>query len=89
MSEVIGRKMVKTRKSHVCFGCGRELPPGSRMESRFVVDGKPWSCYLCQTCLPVESELYPTWNEYCFGELRERALAIEATEKIAPCCGCS
>lgn len=89
MSEVIGRKMVKTRKSHVCFGCGREFPPGSRMESSFVVDGKPWSCYLCQTCLTVESELYPTWNEYCFGELRERALAIEATEKRAPCCGWS
>lgn len=53
------------------------------MESSFVVDDKPWSCYLCRTCLKVEAELYPTWDEYGFGELRERALEIEATEKGA------
>lgn len=83
MSEVIGRKMVKTRKPHVCFGCGREFPAGTRMESSFVVDDKPWSCYLCKTCLKVEAELYPTWDEYGLGELRERALEIEVTEKEA------
>ena len=83
MSEVIGRKMVKTRKPHTCFGCGREFPTGTRMESSVVVDDKPWSCYLCRTCLKVEAELYPTWDEYGFGELRERALEIEATEKGA------
>ena len=36
MSEVISTKVVKTRKPHVCFGCGREFPAGAQMRKDFV-----------------------------------------------------
>ena len=49
MSEVISTKVVKTRKPHVCFGCGREFPAGTEMRKDFVVDVKAFSCYLCGT----------------------------------------
>lgn len=76
MDEVIGRRMVKIRKPHVCFGCGREFPAGSQMEKSFVVDYDPWTCYLCTTCQKASMEL--NWyDEYGFGELRERALEME------------
>ena len=78
MSEAIGRKMVTTRKPHVCFGCGRRFAEKTRMEKCLVVDGgDAWSCYLCQTCVDVSQEL-DFGDEYGFGELRERALEIEA-----------
>lgn len=77
MSEVIGRRIVKTRKPHVCFGCGREFLSGSTMERSCVVDGILWTCYLCTTCQEASSEL--GWgDDYGFGDLRERALEIEA-----------
>lgn len=77
MSEVIGRRGVKTRKPHVCFGCGRKISAGSQMERSCVVDDTLWTCYLCETCQEVSGEL--NWyDEYGFGDLRERALEIEA-----------
>lgn len=76
MPEVIGQKTVKTRKDHVCFGCGRNFPKGTLMERSCVVDNGLWTCYLCKSCQKASSEL--NWkDEYGFGELRERALEIE------------
>ena len=77
MSEVIGRRVVKTRKPHVCFGCGRKIPAGSQMERSCVADGILWTCYLCETCQEVSREL-DYGDEYSFGDLRERTLEIEA-----------
>lgn len=77
MIKVIGRRMVKIRKPHVCFGCGRRFPENAKMEKSCVIDGKPWTCYLCETCVEVSSEL-GWYDEYGFGDLRERALEFEA-----------
>lgn len=75
--DVFNRKVVKTRKNHVCFGCGREFPKGTKMEVSNTVDGNTiWTCYLCNSCQIAESELRYD-DEYGFGELRERALEIE------------
>lgn len=30
--DVVGRKVVKTRAAHVCFGCGRKFEQGAMME---------------------------------------------------------
>lgn len=80
MSDCIGRKIVVTRKPHVCFGCGREFPPRTHMERSCVVDGSAWTCYLCHSCQTASQEL--DWDdEYGFSELRERALEIEANER--------
>ena len=38
MSEILRYKLVKTRKSHVCFGCGRCFEPPCRMISAAAVD---------------------------------------------------
>ena len=77
--EVVGRKLVKTRAKHICFGCGRKFERGTVMERSCVFDGKPWTCYLCPSCQKACSEL--SWqDEYGFGELRERALEIETAK---------
>ena len=81
MSEVIGRKMVITRKPHVCFGCGRSFPPKTKMERSAVVDCGIWTCYLCETCIDASQEL-DYGDEYGFSELRERALEIETERAI-------
>ncbi len=72
MSKVIGQKIVKTRKDHVCFGCGK----GSLMERSCVIDNGLWSCYLCPTCQEITS-LMKYEDEYGFGDLREYALEKE------------
>lgn len=77
--DVVGIKIVKTRVDHVCFGCGRKFCRGTMMERSCVFDGKPWTCYLCESCQEASSEL--NWDdEYGFGELRERALEIESAK---------
>lgn len=76
MIEVIGRKIVKTRKPHVCFGCGREFPKGTEMEKSCIVDDKLWTCYLCTTCQEITQSM--SWgDEFGFSELREAALEAE------------
>lgn len=76
MSKVIGQKIVKTRKDHVCFGCGRNFPSGTSMERSCVIDGSLWTCYLCPTCQEITS-LMKYEDEYGFGDLREYALDKE------------
>lgn len=76
MIDVIGRKIVKTRKPHVCFGCGREFPKGTEMERSCIVDGELWTSYLCSTCQKITQNM--RWgDEFGFGELRETALEAE------------
>lgn len=76
MIDVIGRKIVKTRKPHVCFGCGREFPEGTEMERSCVVDDKLWTSYLCATYQKTTQSM--KWgDEFGFSELRESALEIE------------
>lgn len=81
--DIVGRKVVKTRTDHVCFGCGRKFERGTMMERSCVFDGKPWTCYLCKSCQKASAKL--SWqDEYGFGDLRERALEIETVgqEKV-------
>lgn len=82
MIDVIGRKIVKTRKPHVCFGCGREFPEGTEMERSCVVDDKLWTSYLCTTCQKITQSM--KWgDEFGFGELRGTVLRIECKKPLA------
>lgn len=74
--DVLGRKIVLTRKPHICFGCGREFPKGTSMEKGCVVDGGAWTCYLCQTCIDIVSKMRYD-DEFGYGDLREEALEKE------------
>lgn len=75
--DVLGRKVVLTRKPHICSGCGREFPKGTNMERSCVVDGEDiWTCYLCPTCTDICSEMR-YGDEFGYGDLREEALERE------------
>lgn len=46
-------KIVKTRKSHDCCVCEKEIPKGTKMIMQSaVVQGMGWcSCYICLPCI--------------------------------------
>lgn len=49
--DVLKDKFVKTRKPHRCFGCLREMRPGSTMKYFAAVDaGEFLSVYFCAVC---------------------------------------
>lgn len=75
--EVVGRKIVLTRKPHRCFGCAREFTNGTKMERSCVVDGgEAWTCYLCSTCIDICREM-KYWDEFGYADLRDEALERE------------
>ena len=74
--DIIGRKIVTTRKPHFCFGCGREFLKGTKMERSCVIDVEPRTDYLCMTCVDITSNM--RWgDEYGYSELRAEALERE------------
>ncbi len=47
----ISTKIVKTRKPHVCFACGRMFKEGTEMKSDAnVYEGRIYSLYTCEIC---------------------------------------
>lgn len=81
MSKILRYKLVKIRKPHVCFGCGRYFEPSRRMISAAAADGGiVESYYLCESCDEVVSDLEP-WEEFGYGDLREAALEYEKSKK--------
>ena len=74
MSKILRYKLVKIRKPHVCFGCGRHFePPCQMISAAAAYDGTVESYYLCESCNIVASDLGPL-EGFCFGDLREAAL---------------
>ena len=72
MSDVISAKVVTTRKSHACWGCGLKYPPGTRMHSVAVKVDTIITVYWCQICAEY-CERHEEIEEYImFGELREQ-----------------
>ena len=74
-------KIVKTRKQHTCFGCGRKFEAGTQMEAFTTVEAgfSIFSGHLCLTCAEISSDL-EYGDEYCFGDLLEEALEREERE---------
>jgi len=70
MSDILSAKDVKIRKHHVCWGCGMNYPPGTRMKSVTVVDGKIATNYWCSTCQEYWNRHLDYDDEITFGELR-------------------
>lgn len=81
--DIFGRKTVSTRKCHNCFGCGREFPKGTKMETSCVVEaGRIRTDYLCMTCVDITSHM--RWDdEFGYSELREEALEREKNCQIS------
>ncbi len=62
MSTPLWTKMVKTRKSHRCWGCGKEFPPGTQLECATEVEGGHiMSIYWCDTCLKF-ADAFDFWD---------------------------
>lgn len=84
MGEVLSSKIVKTRKPHYCFGCGRKFPAGIEMKREGVIDGTPFTMYLCKTCQEVCQQMnhFDREEGFCYGNLLEDAEEYErsATE---------
>jgi hypothetical protein len=69
--ELYEERMVKTRKSHRCFGCRKEFPKGRRiLYNKGLFDGKFFSGYLCSPCDKVRHN-GDYRDGYSEGELRE------------------
>lgn len=67
---VISSKIVKTRKEHTCFGCGRKMSKGSKMN---VVTSKVDDIstdYWCETCQAYWNKYMRYSDEIGFGELK-------------------
>ena len=81
MAEILSSKTVKTRTSHICFGCGRRFATGTEMRRESVADGGTvFTAYLCDSCQAIQSDL--DWgDEFGEGELLECALEYEAAQK--------
>lgn len=78
--DIVERSLVKIKKPHVCFGCGRKFKSGSQMEKSLVTGDSPWSCYLCATCCGVLKTL-PYIEEFGFEGLKQAALDLEQKGK--------
>lgn len=62
MADLLEQKTVKTRKTHICWGCGRSFPKGTELEYCKCVDSGSFStAYWCKTCL----ELWKYADELC------------------------
>lgn len=71
--EVLTAKVVKTRKTHACWGCGREFQPGASLKCvEGVDDGHFWRCYWCDTCQAVIQDhyAYDADDGFGFGDVK-------------------
>ena len=79
--EVLTNKIVKTKKVHTCFACGRSFPSGTTMSYQAnISDGDFCAIYTCNTCKALFSkahdDLYDDYDgvypEYCVGNALEQ-----------------
>lgn len=71
MPTQLKNKIVKTRKHHVCWGCGKVFPPKTEMQ--FITqleDGYFMDSYWCRTCQVVRKETCERDDSIYRGELR-------------------
>jgi len=62
--EVLSDKIVKTRKQHVCFACGRLFEKSTEMRRQVNVYDEIYACYSCETC----DELMADYSDYFIDE---------------------
>lgn len=79
MSTCLRHKIVKTRKSHQCFGCEEPIPIGDKAQCSVYVDnGTVYNFYLCLPCIDYRNK--EDVEEFCQGDLRERLKQLEETK---------
>ena len=81
MGEILSYKVVKTRATHNCFGCGRPFQSGTLMARASCADGgHAFTYHLCQTCESVSHnrDILAEGEEFCYGELFDAAVEAES-----------
>ena len=81
MSFILSHKEVITRRDHICFGCRRKFPRNTKMVRESVKDDVVFTVYLCPTCYRITCDELEYGDEYCEGDLYERAVEIEVGDK--------
>jgi len=69
--KTLSDKIVKTRKPHICFACGRKFPAGTKMTRQVNdYDGiqSVYSCLTCQELMDNYSEYFYDYVEYMYLE---------------------
>lgn len=65
-------KIVKTRKSHKCWGCAEEYPTGSAMLSvTGAEDGTVATTYWCPVCEDYMRNYFEEGDDCEFGEIKK------------------
>ena len=70
MSDILRWNIVKTRKPHKCFGCGKTHPAKTKMVSAaYAEDGSVFGCYWCDVCVEYMHKYFESGDETGEGEL--------------------
>jgi hypothetical protein len=78
MSTLLSSKLVKTKREHICFGCGRKFDKDTNMiRSSFADNGTAFTTYLCQSCEKYCHDNFDYGDEFSFGELKDGVLEME------------
>lgn len=81
--DLLRGKEVKTLKPHICTGCCRKFPKGTKMKFEVWADGGyAYNIYLCETCQKIISQ-YGRDFEFSEGDLREEAIEYEQAQSEA------
>jgi len=67
----INTKKVKTRKEHICIGCSRKFPKGTKMQINTYESDGIKSDYWCKTCQKNFDKYMLSDDLFLPGELKE------------------
>ena len=76
--KILNQEIVKTRADHICYGCGRNFPKNTQMNSMSCsINGSVDRKYLCESCQNVVKMKNITIDKFWYGDLLLEALAYE------------
>ena len=84
--DILTDKIVQTRKSHQCWGCGHVYEKGSTMMyNTYADEGTINSSYWCETCDHIMNNHYDYWDLQDgieFGSIKEGDLELWENTRI-------
>lgn len=77
--KILNEQIVKTRKEHVCHGCGRKFPKNSTMNSATCKFNNNLVVrkYFCKSCHYIMVTKNITIDKFWYGDLLVEALSYE------------
>ena len=76
--KIINEKIVKIRKTHNCYGCGRTFGKNTNMSSAACkINNMVVRKYFCEACHHQMITKAISFEDFCYGELLKEALLYE------------